>query len=74
MTFLSHTRFTCQGAMIYPNDDNIETPALKFPGDQRTKTTKEQQWIIQSYHRLKKRILNLDDLLLCVITTDKSRQ
>jgi len=26
--------------MIYPNDDNIETPAIKVPGDQRTKIKK----------------------------------
>jgi hypothetical protein len=56
---------TCQGAIIYPNNKNIETPATKVP-----KSLFSASYYF-FYHPLKKQILNLDDLLLCAITTHK---
>jgi len=41
MPFFAHATLTCQGTMIYPNNDNLETPATKVPMGQRTKTIKK---------------------------------
>jgi len=59
---------TCQGAIIYPNNEYLETSATKVP-----KSFFSASYYFL-YYPLKKQILNLDDLSSCAITTHKNRQ